>query len=117
MNLIFLVQCCDHIKVYNDTEAYANKSSIYGTYTKMSESVNGRNHYQSDFNDGYYGIWWCGDSWRIGKTSVLKLGECLSFAKTSEDEKCVNDYPGIYVRIEQKEVLEFVQEKVFGQGI
>ena len=86
-----LEECCVHIEVYYETknEAYDNQYYVYGTYTKLSESVNGRSHYQSDFDDGYYGIWWCGDTWRIGKTS--KFGQCKSYAKTTKNEKCVHN--------------------------
>ena len=87
-----LDECCIHIEVYYETknEAYDSKSFIYGTYTKLSESVNGRSHYQSDFDDGYYGIWWndC-NQWIIGITS--ELGQCAGFGYTAEDEKCVHN--------------------------
>ena len=88
-----LEECCVHIEVYYETknEAYDYQSEVYGTYTKLSESVNGRSHYQSDFDDGYYGIWWCVDysAWMISWTS--ELGQCLGFAYTTEDEKCVHN--------------------------
>ena len=87
-----LDECCVHIEVYYGTknEAYDIYGAyIYGTYTKSSGSVNGRSHYQSDFDDGYYGIWWCGNAWRIGITS--ELGQCAGYAGTAEDEKCVHN--------------------------
>ena len=87
-----LDECCVHIEVYYKTknEAYDYRSEVYGTYTKLSESVNGRSHYQSDFDDGYYGIWWCGNyAWNIGPTS--HLGQCFGSALTKEDEKCVHN--------------------------
>ena len=89
--LLNLDECCVHIEVYYGTknEAYDHQSEVYGTYTKLSESVNGRSHYQSDFDDGYYGIWWCGQFWMIGYTS--KLGQCTGHAYTNEDEKCVHN--------------------------
>ena len=55
----------------------------------MSESVNGRSHYQSDFDDGEKGIWWCSGYWIIGITS--ELGQCSGYAYTAEDEKCVHN--------------------------
>ena len=87
-----LDECCVHIEVYYGTknEAYDHQSEVYGTYTKLSGSVNGRSHYQSDFDDGYVGIWWSGcNAWMIGWTS--DLGQCLGFALTEEDEKCVHN--------------------------
>ena len=88
-----LDECCVHIEVYYETknEAYDNEYFIYGTYTKLSESVNGRSHYQSDFDDGLYDIYWCGDYnyWMVGYTS--KFGLCAGFAVTTEDEKCVHN--------------------------
>ena len=89
MNFL-LDECCVHIEVYYETknEAYDHQSEVYGTYTKLSESVNGRSHYQSDFDDGYYGIWWgeC-NAWMISSASV---GQCTGLAYTAEDEKCVH---------------------------
>ena len=94
-----LDECCVHIEVYYGTknEAYDHKSEVYGTYTKLSGSVNGRSHYQSDFDDGYYGIWWCGQYWMISYTS--SLGYCIGYRKTlglgvsyyGIDEKCVHN--------------------------
>ena len=87
-----LDECCIHIEVYYETknEAYDYQSEVYGTYTKLSESVNGRSHYQSDFDDGYYGIWWgeC-NVWMISETS--HVGQCSGDAYTTEDEKCVHN--------------------------
>ena len=48
----------------------------------------------------------------VGKTTQIGIICC----KVPSIHSCVNEYPGIYVRIEQKEVLDFVEEKVFGQG-
>ena len=88
-----LDECCVHIEVYYETknEAYDYQSEVYGTYTKLSESVNGRSHYQSDFDDGEVGklgVWWCADYsvWMIGPTSVL--GQCQGFAYNTEDVQC-----------------------------
>ena len=50
---------------------------------------------------------------RDGKTTQIGIVCC----KVASPYSCVNDYPGIYVRIEQKEVLDFVKEKVSGRGI
>ena len=57
----------------------------------MSESVNGRSHYQSDFNDGQIGIWWCGEYWMISETS--HIGQCTGLASTiyGIDEICVHN--------------------------
>ena len=82
-----LDECCAQIEVYYQTEIEA-PGYIYGTYTKMSESVNGRSHYQSDFGVGKLDIWWCVDYkvWMLGPTSVL--GQCQGFAYTAEDVQC-----------------------------
>ena len=88
-----LDECCVHIEVYYGTknEAYDYQSEVYGTYTKLSESVNGRSHYQSDFDNGAYGIWWCGAFWMISETS--NLGTCYGGVGTIADinEKCVHN--------------------------
>ena len=51
--LFFNLECCVHIEVYYETknDAYNYQSQVYGNYTKLSESVNGRSHYQSETED------------------------------------------------------------------
>ena len=85
-------ECCVHIEVYYQTlnEAYDNQSHVYGIYTKMSGSVNGRSHYQSDFDNGAFGIWWCSslstNAWMISESSYH--GQCTGYAAAAEDVKC-----------------------------
>ena len=87
-----LDECCAHFEVYYQTknEAYDNQDHVYGNYTKMSGTVNGRSHYQSDFDveGAKVGIWWCSDYsvWMIGQYS--DLGECIGFAGGNKDVEC-----------------------------
>ena len=100
MFIFFILdECCVHIEVYYETknEAYENQFQVYGTYTKLSETVNGHSHYQSDFDGGGFGIWWCYDDymslsyWTISDT--IDLGECLGYVGSISGilEKCVHN--------------------------
>ena len=71
------------------SQAYIFTYSMYGIYTKTNDAKKGRNVYQSDFKNGMYSIWWCGNSWQIGLTS--DKGKCRGNAKTSLDVKCVSN--------------------------
>ena len=85
--------CCTQVEVYYQTQndAYDKYSEVYGTYTKLSDLVNGFSHYQSDFDNGAYGIWWCGEFWMFDETS--SLGTCVGLVGTIADidEKCVHN--------------------------
>ena len=60
-----------------ETQEYEYQPKIFGYYTKMSQKVNGRNHYISE--DGHYGIWWTKYTWwMIG--SATAIGQNLGYA-------------------------------------
>ena len=83
--------CCIHIEVYYQIKMDASfkQSEVYGTYTK-SGSVNGYSSYQSDFNNGAFGIWRCGAFWVISR--IKNIGTCVGNVATIADidEKCVH---------------------------
>ena len=87
-----LDECCVNIKVYYEikNEAYYYQSMLYGTYTKLLEGVNGCSHYQSDFNDGGFGIWSCGATWQIDFNEFV--GNCTGYAYAfNTDVKCAHN--------------------------
>ena len=86
-------ECCTRVEVYykNKTKAYERRPEIYGSYTRViGDDVKGRYYYQSNFANGYYGIWFCGRTWFIGKDS--DKGRCQGWAKSNFNaDKCVHD--------------------------
>ena len=56
----------------------------------LGDDVNDHYHYQSNFANGYYGIWFCGTKWYIGKHS--EKDKCRGFAKSNfNTDKCVHN--------------------------
>ena len=90
----FLGECCTRIEVYykNKTKAYERRPEIYGSYTRViGDDVNDHYYYQSNFANGYYGIWFCGTKWYIGTISTSK-GKCQGRASSNiYTDKCVHD--------------------------
>ena len=64
---------------------------MYGSYTRIiGDDVNDRFYYQSNFADGYHGIWFCGKTWFISKSS--EDGKCIGSAHSNVNtNKCVHD--------------------------
>ena len=91
----FLGECCTRVEVYyeNKTKAYEKWSEIYGSYTRViGDDVNDLYHYQSNFANGYYGIWFCGTKWYISAKSNRNKGKCLGLANSKFNiDKCVHD--------------------------
>ena len=89
---LFLVECCTRVEVYykNKTKAYETNHEIYGSYTRVfGDDVNDHYYYRSNFDNGYYGIWFCGTKWYIGKANK---GECAGYANSNfNTDKCVHD--------------------------
>ena len=89
----FLGECCTRVEVYykNKTKAYEKLSEIYGSYTRVfGDDVNDRYYYQSNFANGYYGIWFCGQTWFISRNSAK--GKCTGLAHSNfNTDKCVHD--------------------------
>ena len=82
------------VEVYykNKTKANEKQSRIYGSYTRViDDDVNGYHYYQSNFANGYYGIWFCSPyGWYIGKHS--SKGQCQGHANSNfNTDKCVHD--------------------------
>ena len=75
----------------NKTKAYETRPEIYGSYTRViGDDVNDHYYYQSNFANGFYGMWICGNKWHIGKH--FEKGKCqgLAYSKYNTD-KCVHD--------------------------
>ena len=89
----FLGECCTRVEVYyeNKTKAYETNPEIYGPYTRViGDDVNDHYYYQSNFANGFYGIWFCGPTWFIGKHS--SKGKCRGSANSKlNTDKCVHD--------------------------
>ena len=75
----------------NKTKAYEKRSTIYGSYTRViGDDVNDHYYYRSNFVNGFYGIWFCGNNWIIGKDS--EKGKCQGFVHSNfNTDKCVHD--------------------------
>ena len=87
----FLGECCTRVKVYYKikTKAYEKLSEIYGSYTRViGDDVNDRYYYQSNFANGYHGIWFCGGGWSIGDNS--NLGRCAGSVRSFIRNICVH---------------------------
>ena len=89
----FLGECCTRVEVYfkNKTKAYETQSAIYGSYARVTgNDVNDHYYYQSNFANGFYGIWFCGNNWDIGEES--DKGKCIGAANSnSNTDKCVHN--------------------------
>ena len=61
-------ECCENVEVYNSIKnAFKSpEHEFLGTYIAMPEFINNQYHYQSTFDNGKHGIWWCGFEWQIG---------------------------------------------------
>ena len=56
----------------------------------IGDDVNDRYYYQSNFANGFYGIWFCGTEWFIGIRSGR--GKCAGYASSNYNtNKCVHD--------------------------
>ena len=89
----FLDECCTRVEVYfkNKTKAYERQSRIYGSYTRViGDDVNDHYYYQSNFANGYFGIWICGNKWHIGQPSDIRKCQGLAHSNYNTD-KCVHD--------------------------
>ena len=89
----FLGECCTRVEVYykNKTKAYETNTAIYGSYTRViGDDVSDHYHYRSNFANGFFGIWFCGNNWIIGKHS--DKGKCTGSAHSNiNTDKCVHD--------------------------
>lgn len=93
MFFYFLGECCTRVEVYfkNKTKAYEVQSNIYGSYTRViGDDVNGRYSYQSNFANGYYGIWFCDTDWYIYRHSDKGKRLGYAYSKLNTD-KCVHN--------------------------
>ena len=79
------------MEVYYSTKnvAYDSHSNIYGSYSVTNEKVNDRYFYQSDFENGKYGIWWCGIEWFVSYLS--SKGICRGLARSSSTKFCLEE--------------------------
>ena len=88
-----LGECCTRVEVYykNKTKAFERRPQIYGSYTRVfDEDVNDRYYYQSNFANGYYGIWFCDTKWFIGL--YTSKSKCQGFANSNFNiDKCVHE--------------------------
>ena len=77
----------------NKTKAYESNPQIYGSYTRViGDDVKGHYYYQSNFDNGYYGISFCGTEWFIALDSNTNKGLCLGYAKSNYNtDNCVHD--------------------------
>ena len=75
----------------NKTKAYEQWPEIYGSYTRViGDDMNDRYYYQSNFANGFFGIWFCGTEWYIGRAS--DNGKCIGAALSNfNTDKCVHD--------------------------
>ena len=73
-NSLFLGKCCQTVEVFSENyeyEAYKNQKEIYGQYSLTNFKNESVSFYQSDFDEGKYGIWLCGSRWFIGKVKQI----------------------------------------------
>ena len=79
------------VEVYYSTKtaAYDSHSKIFGYYTVSSETVNDRYFYQSNFENGKYGIWWCGRVWSIAEVHLR--GQCIGNAGSLSSNFCLEE--------------------------
>ena len=77
----------------NKTKAYEKQFEIYGSYTRVfGDDVNDRYYYQSNFANGYNGIWFSCTKWLIGSDSKRHKGKCVGRAKSNySSDKCVHE--------------------------
>ena len=83
--------CCDTIETYANEENSDISFFAYGTWTKMTAQVNGRDAYVNDADDTkvlYYG---CSGSWRIYESS--NIGECNGYIFKDVTELCPHSEP------------------------
>ena len=88
-----LGECCIRVEVYykNKTKAYERNPQIYGHFTRViGDDVNDRYYYQSNFANGYQGIWYCGRYWSIGASTSKGKCEGPAYSNFNTD-KCVHD--------------------------
>ena len=90
--MVLLGNCaCSRIEVYS-ISGKKDYPTIYGTYLRQAEKVNGRPFYTSDAYGGKFGIWWLQDDtypvyqWQIGYSSKKGGGDC--FAANVKDADC-----------------------------
>ena len=59
---MYVGYCCDKVLVKYQIgydSVYKIYPQIFGVYTKMPGTLNGRDYYQKKDEHGNYGIWWC----------------------------------------------------------
>ena len=60
-----------YISVKNNSNS--SKHEFLGIYKAVPEVINNKYYYQSTFDNGKHGIWWCGLEWQIGNMSLVVL--------------------------------------------
>ena len=81
------------MEVYYSTKnaAYDSQSKIFGLYTTSSEKVNGRYFYQSNFENGKYGIWLCGSEREWYISDNYYKGQCFGNARSQSTNFCLEE--------------------------